>query len=231
MTAVLDPPALTVTARSATLRATGLSFQHGREVTLAYPDLELDAGARLAVTGPSGSGKTTLLHLLAGLLRPESGDVRYGSLQVSAGGESQREAFRRQHVGYLFQDFHLMPGLTALENVELGLRVAGTPRPRQAARETLLRLDLGHRLNHPPAALSTGERQRVAMARAVAHQPGLLLVDEPTAHLDRSRAEAALTLLLATADELGATLIVVTHDPLVAGALPQRLDLAPEVNA
>jgi putative ABC transport system ATP-binding protein len=210
--------------------------RHGREVTLHYPDLHLAAGAALAITGPSGTGKTTLLHVLAGLLRPHSGDVHYGALALGRAREPVREAFRRQHVGYVFQDFHLMPGLSALENVELGLRVAGTPRPRHRARDTLTRLELGHRLNHRPDQLSTGERQRVAVARAVAHGPGLLLVDEPTAHLDRSRAGAALELLLGAARDLGATLIVVTHDPLVADALPTRLNLgapgpAPAVDA
>ncbi len=210
---------------SAVLHTADLSVRHGREVTLRYPDLHLAAGAALAVTGPSGTGKTTLLHVLAGLLRPHGGEVSYGDLQLGSARETVREAFRRRHVGYVFQDFHLMPGLSALENVELGLRVAGMPGPRQRARETLARLDLGHRLNHRPDQLSTGERQRVAVARAVAHRPGLLLVDEPTAHLDRDRAGAALDLLLGAAHGLGATLIVVTHDPLVAGALPARLEL------
>ncbi|THF70639.1 ATP-binding cassette domain-containing protein [Deinococcus sp. Arct2-2] len=203
----------------------GLSFQHGREVTLTYPDLHLPAGAQLTITGPSGTGKTTLLHLLAGLLRPTTGEVRFGPTLVSAPQEGLREAFRRTQVGYVFQDFHLMPGLSALENVELGLRVAGTAQPHAKAKAALERLDLGKRLHHAPHQLSTGERQRVALARAVAHSPGLLLVDEPTAHLDRSRAGAALDLLCETADQLGATLIVVTHDPLVAGAFAQRIEL------
>lgn len=210
---------------SAALRTENLSVQYGKEVTLHYPDLHLAAGAVLAITGPSGTGKTTLLHLLAGLLRPASGAVWSGNLNLSAAGETSREVFRRRNVGYVFQDFHLMPGLSALENVELGLRVAGSVRPRQQAREALERLDLGHRLQNRPGQLSTGERQRVAVARAVAHGPGLLLVDEPTAHLDRGRAGAALDLLLGAAAELGATLIVVTHDPLVADALPERLEL------
>lgn len=210
---------------SAPLRTHNLSVAYGREVTLHYPDLNLNAGAALAITGPSGTGKTTLLHLLAGLLRPASGEVTHGDLDLATASEAAREVYRRRHVGYVFQDFHLMPGLSALENVELGLRVAGTAQPRVRAREALTRLDLGHRLNHRPDQLSTGERQRIAVARAVAHGPGLLLVDEPTAHLDRNRAGAALELLLGAAAELDATLIVVTHDPLVADALPARLEL------
>lgn len=210
---------------AATLQTHGLSVQLGREVTLQYPDLNLLPGTLLALTGPSGTGKTTLLHLLAGLLRPASGQVLYGDLNVGAASETRREAFRRSQVGYVFQDFHLMPGLSALENVELGLRVAGVKGARDKAKAALERLDLGRRLHHRPGELSTGERQRVAVARAVAHAPGLLLVDEPTAHLDRDRAGAALNLILDAARDLGATLVVVTHDPLVAQALPQRLHL------
>jgi len=221
--AVAEPP--TPTRTGAALVTNRLSFQHGREVTLSYPDLHLGAGTHLTITGPSGTGKTTLLHLLAGLLRPTTGEVRFGSTLVSAPQEGRREAFRRARVGYMFQDFHLMPGLSALENVELGLRVAGTAQPHAKAKAALERLDLGRRLHHSPDQLSTGERQRVALARAVAHGPGLLLVDEPTAHLDRSRAGAALDLLRGTAHELEATLIVVTHDPRVADTFDQRLEL------
>lgn len=211
---------------AALLSTHGLQVKLGRDVHLTYPDLTLPPGTRLALTGPSGTGKTTLLHVLAGLLRPSAGDVQYGRFRLGELSEAGREAFRRAQVGYVFQDFHLMPGLTALENVELGLRVAGVRAPHDRAREALRRLDLGGRLHHRPAQLSTGERQRVAVARAVAHAPGLLLVDEPTAHLDRDRAGAALTLLLDAAQNLNATLIVVTHDPLVAGVLPDRLHLS-----
>ena len=211
------------------LRTHNLSVQYGPEVALTYPDLHLKAGEMLAITGPSGTGKTTLLHLLAGLLRPTSGEVHYGTLNLVGASETARERFRRRNVGYVFQDFHLMPGLSALENVELGLRVAGANQPHLRAQETLKRLDLGHRLNQRPGQLSTGERQRVAVARAVAHRPGLLLVDEPTAHLDRNRAGAAMNLLLEAAAGLGATLIVVTHDPLVADSLPTRLELGQEI--
>lgn len=139
--------------------------------------------------------------------------------------EVERNRFRRREVGYVFQDFHLMPGLTALENVELGLRVAGVAGAPMLARAALERLDLGSRLRHTPARLSTGERQRVAIARAVAHRPGLLLVDEPTAHLDRERAAGAMRLIREAAQELEATLILVTHDERVADSLPTRLHI------
>lgn len=207
------------------LSASPLTVRHGNEVTLSYPAFAWPAGTQVAVTGPSGTGKTTFLNLLAGLLRPQSGEIRYGPQVLTTLSEPGREAFRRREVGYVFQDFHLMPGLTAQENVELGLRVAGTPGAGTLAREALRRLDLGARLRHTPEQLSTGERQRVAIARAVAHRPGLLLVDEPTAHLDRERAAGAMTLLREVAGELGATLVVVTHDEALAGSLPERLHI------
>ncbi|MVN86417.1 ATP-binding cassette domain-containing protein [Deinococcus sp. HMF7620] len=211
-----QPQALTVSE---------LCVQHGREVTLRYPDLHLPAGTQLAVTGPSGTGKTTLLHVLAGLLTPLSGQVQHGDFDLTRASAPRRDQFRRRAVGYVFQDFHLMPGLTAQENVELGVRVTGLKRPGALAEQALTQLGLGHRRHHRPHQLSTGERQRVALARAVAHRPGLLLADEPTAHLDRDRAASAASLLLGTAAELGATLILVTHDPQVAALLPGRLDL------
>lgn len=207
------------------LKIENLTIQHNSETTLQYPDFELEQGEELVITGPSGTGKTTLLHLLAGLLTPTSGVVQFGDLAVSRVNEVKREAYRRQTVGYVFQDFYLMPGLSALENVELGLRVANIQQPQQKATAALKQLDLGHRLRNYPTDLSTGERQRVAVARAVAHQPKLLLVDEPTAHLDRDRAQGALELLKETAKQLAATLVVVTHDPLVVEAMSRRLEL------
>ncbi len=225
MTALKSLALTSLAPSSFTLLAQDLVVQYAKEVQLSYPNLSLPAGAKLAITGPSGTGKTTFLHVLAGLITPQSGSVQFGDLSLYQITEQAREHYRRKHVGYVFQDFHLLNGLTALENVELGLRVAGITRAKQKAKEALAALDLAHRLNHRPAQLSTGERQRVAIARAVAHQPSLLLVDEPTAHLDRDRAGGAIELLLKTASDLKASLVVVTHDPLVAGLFPERLEL------
>ena len=209
------------------LTLTGIAHRYGPDVTLTYPDLSLPGGAELVVSGPSGVGKTTWLHFIAGLLTPTGGQVRYGETEVNALSEAQRDRYRARTVGYVFQDFHLMPGYSALENVVLGLGLAGVRGPQAVmrAREVLGSLGLGARLHHSPRQLSTGERQRVALARAVAHRPALLLADEPTAHLDPSRGADAVALLRQTAAELGATLIVVSHDPAVVGAFARRLDL------
>ena len=209
------------------LTLTGIAHRYGPDVTLTYPDLSLPGGAELVVSGPSGVGKTTWLHFIAGLLTPTGGQVRYGETEVNTLSEAGRDRYRARSVGYVFQDFHLMPGYSALENVLLGLGLAGV-RGTQAvtrAREVLTHLGLASRLHHSPRQLSTGERQRVALARAVAHRPALLLADEPTAHLDPSRGLEAVALLRQTAADLGATLIVVSHDPAVVGAFARRLDL------
>jgi len=209
------------------LTLTGIQHRYSPDVTLSYPDVELEGGAELVISGPSGVGKTTLLHFMAGLLTPSAGQVRHGGVMVNALGEAGRDSFRARTVGYVFQDFHLMPGYSALENVLLGLGLAGVRGPQAGARakEVLGLLGLGKRLNHNPRQLSTGERQRVALARAVAHRPALLLADEPTAHLDPSRGADAVALLRQTAAELGATLVVVSHDPEVVGTFARRLEL------
>ncbi|WP_018467749.1 ABC transporter ATP-binding protein [Calidithermus timidus] len=207
----------------------GVSQRFSQDLQIRLPDLELSWGQQVALLGPSGSGKTTLLHLLAGLRLPSRGEVWVEGRNLSRLTEAERDAYRRTKVGYLFQDFHLVEGYTALENVLLGLGIAGI-RGKAAQGEALavLRgLGLEHRLSHTPKRLSTGERQRVALARAVAHRPRLLLADEPTAHLDRARAAAALDLLIQTALSLGALLVVATHDPWVMARFPQQIELKP----
>lgn len=205
----------------------GVICRYGEDVTLCFPDLEIPSGEQAVLLGPSGSGKTTLLHLLAGLRLPSAGEVWVDGRNLATLSEAQRDAYRRERVGYLFQDFYLMEGYTALENVLLGLGVAGVrgAAALRQATEILRAVGLEQRLSHPPKRLSTGERQRVALARAVAHRPRLLLADEPTAHLDRSRAATALDLLTQTAKTLGATLVVATHDPWVMERFSLRLEL------
>jgi predicted ABC-type transport system involved in lysophospholipase L1 biosynthesis ATPase subunit len=205
----------------------------GRVEVLDLPELVLARGEALAVTGPSGSGKTTLLHLVAGLLAADRGTIEVAGEAMTGRGESARDRLRARHVGIVFLAFHLLPGLTALENVALGMtfRPRGAVAPQAAAREALQRVGLADRLHHRPGQLSTGQQQRVAIARALAGKPTLVLADEPTASLDAPRAAACLDLLLEFAREAEAALLLVTHDPTVLERFPRRLTLATPTGA
>ena len=181
---------------------------------LDVPAFELGPGEELALEGSSGCGKTTFLHLLAGILTPSEGEVELAGVALSQQGEAQRDQLRAQHIGYVFQSFHLLQGFTALENVELGMAFgAGVDRAR--ASELLERVGLGGRLAHRPGQLSVGQQQRVAVARALANSPALVLADEPTGNLDRALAGEALALLREVCSEAGAALLLVSHDPHV----------------
>jgi putative ABC transport system ATP-binding protein len=183
-----------------------------RDVTLTVP-----AGQAVAITGPSGSGKSTLLGLIAGLDRPSSGRVTVLGERLDEAGERALTAFRARSVGLVFQDPHLLPGLTALENVVAArLPWARRRELEPAARELLGAVGLGGRLDHPPAQLSGGERQRVAVARALLGRPPLLLADEPTGNLDAATTESLLVLLDRLRGDLGLTMVIATHDPTVA---------------
>jgi lipoprotein-releasing system ATP-binding protein len=189
---------------------------------------ELEAGAAVAVTGPSGSGKSTLLHLIGTLDRPSRGSIEIDGVDRAALPEPELARFRNRSIGFVFQDHHLLPQYTVLENVLVPTLAfpgdgGGTP---ARARELLDQVGLGHRLDHRPAELSGGERQRAAVARALINGPGLLLCDEPTGSLDRSTAEAVATLLLDLQKTEGATLIVVTHSLDLAGRLERRFELS-----
>jgi putative ABC transport system ATP-binding protein len=211
------------------LTVQNVTYRHAPEVTLHYPEVQLQAGDQLVLSGPSGCGKTTLLHLISGLLVPTAGQIEESGVRVSGLSERARDAYRAGRVGYLFQDFYLMPGYSAQEQVALGLGLAGVRGAPglKRARELLAQLGLAGRLHHRPGQLSTGERQRVALARALAHRPALLLADEPTAHLDSERGAQVLALLQQSARELGATLITASHDPAVIRAFGHRLALGP----
>ena len=181
-------------------------------------DLRIREGEVVAVLGPSGSGKTTLLGLLAGLDRPSEGDVEIAGVPLSTLDEDQRAALRSDRIGFIFQNFHLIPTLTALENVMVPLELLAkerSPGPRQAeasARELLDRVGLGGRLDHYPAQLSGGEQQRVGIARAFANQPVVLFADEPTGNLDRATGEEIVKLIFDLNRQHGTTLVIVTHD-------------------
>ncbi|WP_075356280.1 ABC transporter ATP-binding protein [Desulfovibrio sp. DV] len=187
-----------------------LQSQAGGVNILRGVDLTARAGEALAVTGPSGAGKTTLLMLMAGLLAPTSGTVAIAGLDLSTLNEDGLAAFRRDNVGIVFQAFHLVPAMTALENAALPLEFAGRSDAFDRAAEALDAVGLSQRVNHFPAELSGGEQQRVALARALAPRPRLLLADEPTGNLDGETGERVMDLLFSLSG--GMTLVLVTHD-------------------
>ena len=197
----------------------------GREITVLRDiTFELEAGGFLAVTGPSGSGKSTLLGLLAGLDRPARGRVVLDDHDLSTLSEDQRALVRAEKVGFIFQSFHLIPTLTARENIQVPLELRGQDgRPR--AEELLARVGLGDRGHHYPAQLSGGEQQRVAVARAFVHGPRILFADEPTGNLDAANGANVVGLLGELNRELGTTLVLVTHDPELAGRARRVLRL------
>ncbi|EME69389.1 lipoprotein-releasing system ATP-binding protein LolD [Paramagnetospirillum caucaseum] len=179
-------------------------------------DLQVAPGETLGVVGPSGSGKSTLLMVMAGLERPSSGRVAVAGADFSALDEDGLARFRRDHVGIVFQSFHLIPTMTALENVAVPLELAGHADPFGAAAEELDRVGLARRLHHYPGQLSGGEQQRVALARAFVPHPRLLLADEPTGNLDGATGRAVMDLLFDLNARFGTALVLVTHDDALA---------------
>ncbi len=198
------------------IEASGLSMHYAvgtRTVNvLRSVDLHIEAGTRVAIAGPSGSGKTSLLLLLSGLERPAAGRIRIDGMDLGGLDADGLADLRRERIGIVFQSFHLLPSLSALDNAALPLRMAGDPNAREAAAALLRRVGLGERLQHRPAELSGGEQQRVAIARALVHRPRLLLADEPTGNLDGDTAAAVRDLLFDLNRERGTTLVLVTHD-------------------
>jgi putative ABC transport system ATP-binding protein len=188
-------------------------------------DFSLGAQETAAIVGSSGSGKSTLLSIMAGLDTPTQGTVTVAGQDIFALDEDQRAVLRARQMGFVFQSFQLLGHLTALENVMLPLELAGRAQPRVLAREMLARVGLAERLNHYPKVLSGGEQQRVALARAFVVQPALLLADEPTGSLDPATGERIMNLMLSLNQELGTTLILVTHDPALAARCGRCLTL------
>jgi ABC-type lipoprotein export system ATPase subunit len=179
-------------------------------------EFRVAAGEQMVLVGQSGSGKTTLLHVIAGISRPDAGSVRIDGFDITLMAEAERDKFRAENIGYVFQTFNLLPGFSALENVLLGMRFAKGRPDGARARGLIERVGLGHRVHHKPAMLSVGEQQRVAVARALANRPKLLLADEPTANVDSGHQQQLLDLLRETCREENVALVLVTHAPEVA---------------
>jgi len=210
------------------LKKSFVSPDGARKGIVNVPEFSLAAGQQLALRGESGSGKTTFLHLIAGILTADSGMVRVGEREMTALSEHARDQLRAQSIGYIFQTFNLLQGYSCLENVLLGMAF-GPGADHARATEMLERVGLGQRLHHRPRQLSTGQQQRVAVARALANHPKLVLADEPTGNLDRKNARESLTLIRETCRENGASLLLVSHDPEVLGAFEEVRDFA-EIN-
>ncbi|MBE0502219.1 MAG: ABC transporter ATP-binding protein [Desulfuromonadales bacterium] len=188
--------------------------------------LQIERGETISVVGPSGAGKTTLLMALSGLERPTSGEIRVAGSNLKNLNEDGLARFRREHIGIVFQSFHLVPTMTALENVALPLEFAGVAHPFERARAALVSTGLTDRIDHFPGELSGGEQQRVALARAFVANPALILADEPTGNLDHDTGQKVMQLLFDLQREYGTTLILVTHDVALAYRCGRTVQMA-----
>jgi putative ABC transport system ATP-binding protein len=211
---------ITVKDISMVLAAASRSVTILDDITFSIP-----AKQTVAIVGPSGSGKSTLLGLMAGLDRPTTGSIQLDGTDITNMGESQMARFRREKVGYIFQSFHLIPTLTAIENVAVPLELSGVSRADDRAAELLAVVGLSDRMEHYPVQLSGGEQQRVAVARAFACRPPILLADEPTGNLDSSTGAHIIQLLLSLHRDYGTTLVLVTHDAGLASSMQRVLSL------
>jgi putative ABC transport system ATP-binding protein len=210
--------------------ATGVTRRYGRDDSavdaLAGVSIDVPVGQFTAVMGPSGSGKSTLMHILAGLDQPTEGTVTIAGLEISSMSDGELTRLRRRHIGFVFQLFNLLPMLTAEENVMLPLSIAGEKPDRAWVEELLETVGITDRRTHRPAELSGGQQQRVSIARALVTEPTVLFADEPTGNLDSSTSRDVLALLRNSVDELGQTIVMVTHDPQAAAQADRILLLA-----
>jgi putative ABC transport system ATP-binding protein len=224
---VVPPATISQAATVIALRGVDLTLGRGASRVHILKDVSLGIAANEAVglTGPSGSGKSTLLMVMAGLERPDRGSVSLEGEELTAMSEDQLAVFRGRRIGIVFQSFHLVPTMTARENVALPLELAGRPDALDRAARELANVGLGERLDHYPAQLSGGEQQRVAIARAIAPDPAILVADEPTGNLDEATGRGIVDLLFALKRERSATLVLVTHDSGLAAACDRTIRL------
>jgi ABC-type lipoprotein export system ATPase subunit len=209
------------------LQSSDVHHAYRERAVLAGVSLRIHRGERVALTGPSGSGKTTLLNLLGGVDRPKSGRIEFDGLCLNDLDGNGLAEVRRRHFGTVFQFFHLLPTLSASENVELPLQLLGVPAPERRTRVAALleRVGVAHRADAPPGELSGGEMQRIAIARALIHRPRLLLADEPTGNLDSRNGQRILELLRELSDETGTALVLVTHSREAAAICHREIRL------
>lgn len=211
---------IVVTQVSMRLSAAGRSVTILDDITFTIP-----AKQTVAIVGPSGSGKSTLLGLMAGLDRPTSGSIELDGTEITRLSEHHMARFRRETIGYIFQSFHLIPTLTARENVSVPLELQGHRQAGERAADLLAAVGLSDRMDHYPVELSGGEQQRVAVARAFACRPPILLADEPTGNLDTTTGGQVIDLMLSLHRDHGTTLVLVTHDPVLAASMERRVTL------
>ncbi len=208
------------------LRKSFVSPEGPRHIIVDIPEFSLSAGQQVALRGESGSGKTTFLNLIAGILAPDSGGILIDGRNMAALSEPARDRLRATSLGYIFQTFNLLQGFTVLENVELGMAFGPSGIDRARASSLLAHVGLSTKLHHRPRQLSTGQQQRVAVARALANKPRLVLADEPTGNLDRKHACEAISLISDTCREAGAALLLVSHDEEVLAQFEETRDFA-----
>jgi putative ABC transport system ATP-binding protein len=203
------------------------SYLQGSQHIEIFEDLnfKLDESQKVAIMGKSGSGKSTLLSLISGIIKPDEGDICLNSISYQSLQESQLNDFRATNIGFIFQNFHLVSYLNALENVMLPAKVCNIPRPKEKAKELLKSVGLEHRLDHLPSQLSGGEKQRVAIARSLIHDPKIILADEPSGNLDDETGNAVLDILFELINKNKTTLILVTHSKDVASRCEKTYEL------
>jgi putative ABC transport system ATP-binding protein len=205
------------------LKSNNLSFQYSGAQSLYFPDFKAEKGEHWLILGPSGSGKTTLLHLFGGLLTPSSGNISLDDLPYSGFSSARLDKFRGEHIGIVFQKTHAVQSLSVMENLTLARQLGGKLPDKKKMMDLLERLQIAHKANQKPNTLSAGEQQRMAIARAVIHQPRLILADEPTSALDDKNSTEVQNLLKESADEANAILLVVTHDQRLKSAFSKQL--------